>query len=177
MRKWMGAAVGAAALLGSVFAGGTASADTTASRHLSPGAYTGYNTLKSVATGKCVDDSNYGLRDFGCQDPYGQYAAFQQFLLLVQPNGSVVIQNKATGKCVDDSNYGLRDFGCQDQSGQYAGFQQFWPIPGSAPNTTVFQSVATGKCIDDSNYGLRDFGCQDQSGQYAGFQQFVITGY
>jgi hypothetical protein len=37
--------------------------------------------LKNVATGKCIDDSNYGLRDFGCQDQNGPYAGFQQFWL------------------------------------------------------------------------------------------------
>ncbi|MEY9942495.1 hypothetical protein ABH932_007235, partial [Streptacidiphilus sp. MAP5-52] len=31
--------------------------------------------------GKCVDDSSYGLRDFGCQDQNGPYAAFQQFTM------------------------------------------------------------------------------------------------
>lgn len=37
--------------------------------------------MKSVATGLCVDDSNIGLRHFGCQDQNGQYANYQRFVL------------------------------------------------------------------------------------------------
>ncbi|MFB8180989.1 hypothetical protein ACFC8N_34145 [Streptomyces sp. NPDC055966] len=37
--------------------------------------------LQKVATGKCIEDSNHGLRGFGCQDPNGPYAGFQQFSL------------------------------------------------------------------------------------------------
>ncbi|MEU1074735.1 hypothetical protein ABZ404_19080 [Streptomyces sp. NPDC005878] len=37
--------------------------------------------MRSVATHLCVDDSNIGLRHFGCQDPYGPYANFQRFRL------------------------------------------------------------------------------------------------
>ncbi|WP_406365419.1 hypothetical protein [Streptomyces sp. NBC_01546] len=37
--------------------------------------------LRSVATGLCVDDSNIGLRHFGCQDQNGPYANYQRFRL------------------------------------------------------------------------------------------------
>lgn len=37
--------------------------------------------LRSVATGLCIDDSNVGLRHFGCQDQNGPYANYQRFRL------------------------------------------------------------------------------------------------
>ena len=168
MRKWMGVIAGTATIAGSLFFVGTGTASATAI----PGGG-GSVALHSMATLKCVDDSNYGLRDFGCQDPNGPYRGFQQFWITPQPDGAWVLQNVVTGKCIDDSNYGLRDFGCQDQNGPYAGFQQFRPTQ-QPDGAYVLQNVATGKCIDDSSYGLRDFGCQNQNGGYAIFQQFQI---
>ncbi|MEY9939475.1 hypothetical protein, partial [Streptacidiphilus sp. MAP5-3] len=171
MRKLTVAAVGGVALIGSLGLGvSSASASTVSAKavghQMQPYAANGTWVLTSVATGKCIDDSNYGLRDFGCQDQNGPYAGFQQFRIMGQPNGTDVLQSVATGKCVDDSSYGLRDFGCQDQNGPYAAFQQFTMF--LEPNgSVVLQSVATGKCVDDSSYGLRDFGCQDQNGPYA----------
>ncbi|WP_177235540.1 RICIN domain-containing protein [Streptomyces sp. MUSC 14] len=121
MRKLMGMVAGSAAVAGSLLFMGTG----TASAMPIPPGGGGTVSLHNEATGKCVDDSSYGLRDFGCQNPTGPYAGFQQFALSQQSDGTWVFQNVATGKCVDDSNYGLRDFGCQDQSGPYAGFQRF----------------------------------------------------
>jgi len=34
---------------------------------------------RNAATGTCVDDSSYGLRDFVCQNQDGPYPGFQQF--------------------------------------------------------------------------------------------------
>lgn len=86
MRKWTVAAVGGVALVGSLGLGvGSASASTVSAnslgRQMQPAAANGTWVLQSAATGKCIDDSNYGLRDFGCQDQNGPYAGFQQFWL------------------------------------------------------------------------------------------------
>ncbi|MFD7832174.1 hypothetical protein ACFV6I_32475, partial [Kitasatospora sp. NPDC059803] len=59
------------------FAGaGTATASTTSTQisgqHPRVNAPNGTLVLRSAATGLCIDDSNYGLRHFGCQDQSGQ---------------------------------------------------------------------------------------------------------
>lgn len=51
----------------------------TASATVVPPGDGGTASLQNAATGKCIDDSNYGLRDFVCQDQSGPYAGFQQF--------------------------------------------------------------------------------------------------
>jgi hypothetical protein len=65
--------------------------------------YMGFSNrfLRNVATGRCLDDSEFGLRTLNCY--YNDYQAWI-------PNTD--IRNRHTGNCLDDSSYGLRMWPC-----------------------------------------------------------------
>jgi hypothetical protein len=65
--------------------------------------------LRNVNTGRCLDDSDKGLRTYGCQPDKGQYQDFQSWM----PSGMVAgnpwidrYQNMATKNCLYDGRSG-----------------------------------------------------------------------
>ncbi|KJY41499.1 hypothetical protein VR41_12380 [Streptomyces sp. NRRL B-1568] len=112
--------------------------------------------LQNKATGRCIDDSNVGLRAFACNN-----TSFQEWQAVpIEGTGLAIFwKNMNTGRCIDDSNLGLRSFDCNGLD-----FQKWW-IGQSSGGTGAhplewFQNQATTGCLDDSfDFGLRSVGC------------------
>lgn len=108
------------------------------------------NHRKSQATGRCWDDSEYGLRSFACNG-----LDYQEFYY----NSNHSLQNVHTGRCIDDSaQYGLRSFPCNGLS-----YQSWSYTAVSGLYAQYKNNLQTGRCIDDSNdFPLRSFTCNGQ---------------
>ncbi|WP_139277701.1 RICIN domain-containing protein [Rhodococcus marinonascens] len=117
------------------------------------------NTVRSNATGACLDDSSFGLRALPCNGLTYQRWNLIQFDHIAQ----FEIQSLSTGRCLDDSTFGLRTVDCNNQS------YQRWAIFSKTGGVEI-SNRATLKCLDDSGLGLRAIACND--GQ---FQKWGIT--
>jgi hypothetical protein len=58
-------------------------------------------------TTMCLDDSEYGVRGWGCND-----LAYQKWKVNGWGNGWYELLNQYTHHCLDVSEYGVRDVGC-----------------------------------------------------------------
>jgi hypothetical protein len=58
-------------------------------------------------TTMCLDDSEYGVRGWGCND-----LAYQKWKINGFGNGWYELLNQYTHHCLDVSQYGVRDIGC-----------------------------------------------------------------
>lgn len=67
----------------------------------------GTRVIKSNATGRCLDDSAYGLRTFPCNG-----LDFQKFNVTNNPDGTHYLVNRSTGRCVEDAPSGIRAARC-----------------------------------------------------------------
>ncbi|MER6101620.1 RICIN domain-containing protein [Streptomyces sp. NPDC001832] len=101
-------------------------------------------TYQNKVTGRCLDDSQAGLRAFGCNN-----LPFQQWDVM-RIGDLRQLRNLATNGCLDDSfAYGLRTVPC------YGNKYQQWK-PESAPGGITLTNAATGRRLDDSlAFGLR----------------------
>ncbi|MEV0274940.1 RICIN domain-containing protein [Streptomyces sp. NPDC050610] len=112
-------------------------------------------TFGNMATGSCLDDSNYGLRGFGCNG-----LNFQQWSIHVWNDGTRQIKNVNTNRCLYDDGVTLATRPCNNSP------QQSWWITHHRADSISFQSQATNKCLDDSQYGLRTIGCAGGSNDH-----------
>jgi hypothetical protein len=110
----------------------------------------------NVATGRVLDDSEFGLR---VMPDYGN--DHQAWVVHPWGDGSVEIRNVATGNCLDDSSEaGLRSFPCNQMA------HQDWYGTVWADDTVTLVNKATGRAVDDSfEFGLRAFDRNDGPAQ------------
>jgi hypothetical protein len=104
-------------------------------------------TFRNVATGRCLDDSNLGVRTFSCNG-----MDFQKWEVHVFQDGTRRLKNIATGQCLSSGGGRLSMGGCNSSR------EVSWWVRKGGGNV-VFQNQAAGKCLDDSNLGLRLFDC------------------
>ncbi|MEU7870399.1 RICIN domain-containing protein [Dactylosporangium sp. NPDC049140] len=64
-------------------------------------------------TTMCLDDSEYGVRGWGCND-----LAYQKWKVNGWGNGWYELLNQYTHHCLDVSEYGVRDVGCNGMTYQ-----------------------------------------------------------
>lgn len=102
----------------------------------------------NMATGSCLDDSNYGVRGFGCNG-----TNFQLWTATAYTDGSVRMRSVATGKCLFDDGRTLTTLPCDWSR------QQRWTVQKPDIDKYIFRSVATNECLDDSAWGLRTMPC------------------
>ncbi|WP_328766834.1 RICIN domain-containing protein [Streptomyces sp. NBC_00286] len=105
-------------------------------------------TFKNAGTGRCLDDSDRGLRAVGCNN-----FTTQQWNVRNLGGNLRELKNVATGRCLDDSDRGFRTVGCNNFTTQQ------WRVTQVGGGAIQFQSVGTGRCADDSDRGLRTVGC------------------
>ncbi|WP_083291355.1 RICIN domain-containing protein [Rhodococcus sp. 1139] len=106
------------------------------------------NTVRSNATGACLDDSSLGLRGFACNG-----LVFQKWDVIQLDFAQFELQSISTGRCLDHSNdYGLRTVDCNN------GSWQKWNIVNKNGGLEIMNR-ATNKCLDDSNLGVRVISC------------------
>lgn len=110
----------------------------------------------NVATGRVLDDSEFGLRVM--PDYHNDH---QAWFVRSWGDGSVQIRNKATGNCLDDSfEAGLRSFPCNEMA------YQDWYGTVWGDSTVTLVNKATGRAVDDSvEFGLRAFDRNDGPAQ------------
>ncbi|OFE10818.1 hypothetical protein A5N83_00620 [Rhodococcus sp. 1139] len=113
-------------------------------------AFSFVNSLRSNATGACLDDSSLGLRGFACNG-----LIFQKWNVDQADIAQFKIQSNSTGRCLDHSNEnGLRTVDCNGLNWQK------WNITNKNGGLEV-RNRQTGKCLDDSNLGVRAISCND----------------
>ena len=106
---------------------------------------------KNQFTGKCLDDSEYGLRTYPCNG-----GPFQKWIITRWADGTQRFMNQMTKKCLDDSvEAGLRTFGCNKLT-----YQSFFVEDRGHPVYRL-KNQATLRCLDDSEKFLRPFGCNE----------------
>jgi hypothetical protein len=139
-RLVLAAAGGALALSGALSTQATA-ADAGGVTILAP------QTYKNEATGRCMDDSDRGLRAVGC------HGGTTQQWNVSGSTGARQLKNVATGRCLDDSDRGFRTVGC------HGGTTQQWNVHRWNDGTLQFKNRGTSRCADDSSAGLRTWTC------------------
>jgi hypothetical protein len=105
--------------------------------------------LQNSATGRCIDDSDFGFRTNTCNG-----SSYQRWSRI--PFGDKYeFQNVATGRCIDDSDFGFRTNTCNSSS------YQTWSAGLNGNNGGGFPLLnhATRRCIDDSDFGFRTNTC------------------
>ena len=65
--------------------------------------------LRNTATGRCIDDSDFGFRTNTCNS-----SSYQTWSIGLNGNGGFpfILLNSATLRCVDDSDFGFRTNTC-----------------------------------------------------------------
>lgn len=104
-------------------------------------------TYGNMATGSCLDDSEYGLRGYACNG-----GVYQKWSVRNWPDKTRQLKNLATGECLYDDGVTLDTRPCNSSR------QQSWFVYRNGDRLT-FQSQATGECLDDSQWGLRTVQC------------------
>ncbi|EOD66467.1 RICIN domain-containing protein [Amycolatopsis vancoresmycina] len=135
------AAVGAVAFLAAL--GGTA----TASAQPSAPHASGWSTFQNQATGRCIDDSDFGFRTNACNG-----SIYQKWTPIGSSGHSHQFQNQFTGRCIDDSDFGFRTNECN-----LSPYQMWFPYQTGGGYT--LQNQFTGRCIDDSDFRFRTNVC------------------
>ncbi|MCM2424588.1 RICIN domain-containing protein [Streptomyces sp. RKAG337] len=102
----------------------------------------------NMATGSCLDDSEFGLRGYSCNG-----SNFQNWRVHVWNDATVQLRNVATGRCLYDDGGTLTTRGCDSSP------QQSWTATHHRASSISLQSQATQECLDDSEFGLRTLGC------------------
>jgi hypothetical protein len=128
---------------------GTATASTEAvkTRAVSPsiGLAAPTHSIKSMVTGRCLDDSSvYGLRTFPCNG-----LAYQKFTFWSGPYGTYLLQNQATKRCLYDSlRGGIQARPCTGSSNQH-----WYLITWARGGPYGFSNRNTSECIDNTWFG------------------------
>lgn len=86
----------------------------------------GRHIIQNVGTGRCLDDSEYGLRVLACN------GADYQLWYSSPPtrDGAKYYVNAHTGRCLDDSDYRARSYGCNDSRFNAPYYQQWYEYLG-----------------------------------------------
>ncbi|WP_435195179.1 RICIN domain-containing protein [Streptomyces sp. NRRL F-5630] len=105
----------------------------------------------NMATGGCLDDSEYGFRGFQCNN-----SDYQNWSVRVwQEDGTRQFRNVFTGRCM----YGGVGAGAKPETRACdSSKQQSWWVHARGDQVS-FENQATGLCLDDSEYGLRMMAC------------------
>jgi hypothetical protein len=111
------------------------------------GATDAVETYGNMATGSCLDDSQYGLRGYACNG-----GVYQKWNVHKWADDTRQFRNLATNECLYDDGVTLDTRACNSSK------QQSWFVFHNGDKLT-FQSQATGECLDDSQYGLRTIRC------------------
>ncbi|MER5883189.1 RICIN domain-containing protein [Streptomyces sp. NPDC001941] len=150
LRRGLLALVGAAGLL----AGATTAASAQPLGTPAPapdavvlGATDAVETYGNMATGSCLDDSQYGLRGYACNG-----GVYQKWNVHKWADNTRQFRNLATNECLYDDGVTLDTRACNSSR------QQSWFVFVKGDKLT-FQSQATGECLDDSQFGLRTIRC------------------
>ncbi|WP_052591713.1 RICIN domain-containing protein [Luteipulveratus mongoliensis] len=103
------------------------------------------NTFRNLASGRCLDDSNEGLRMFSCNG-----GDFQKWEVHKWNDDTRELRNKATGRCLDHSEaYGLRTYPCNKSK-----WQSWYVIHGLGRNVNgseiQLENQQTRKVLDGS---------------------------
>jgi hypothetical protein len=120
-----------------------------------------FHRFRNVHTGRCIDDSDIGLRSFSCNG--GVFQLWDMDFTGPAGAGWWSIRSHATGACLQDLDSGLFGGACD------GGIRESWKFFDNNGNT-VIQNVDTGRCLDDSvGPGLRSFPCNGLN-----FQDWVL---
>ena len=136
------AAVGAIAFL--TVLGGTATASAQPS---APHASQTVTAIQSLATGRCIDDSDFAFRTNTCNN-----SIYQDWSAIPYNDGTFQFQDLATGRCIDDSDFAFRTNTCN--TSVYQGWSAY-----RSGNGWALQNLSTHRCIDDSDFGFRTNAC------------------
>lgn len=110
-------------------------------------------TYGNMATGSCLDDSEYGLRGYACNG-----GVYQKWSVHKWADNTRQFRNVATNECLYDDGVTLDTRACNSTR------QQSWFVFVKGDKLT-FQSQATGECLDDSRFGLRTIQCNGATNQ------------
>ncbi|MFC4326433.1 RICIN domain-containing protein [Streptomyces andamanensis] len=105
----------------------------------------------NMATGGCLDDSEYGFRGYQCNN-----SNYQNWSVRIwQEDGTRQFRNVFTGRCM----YGGVGAGARPETRACdSSKQQSWWVYARGDQVS-FENQATGLCLDDSEYGLRMMVC------------------